>query len=182
MGGHPAGARRSRPDRADATEGVLRRGTGTAAASRPLAASLAALGRADAEQLHQPDTESQAHGRRRRRVSCSSLRSSRDERPATSPAPARSPDSTSLGVSPATTSSLTAPPPSRSQAAVSGRSGQAAAPGVGRRQREVQSAGGQRSASSSASLVPGEKPVAMRDSKRGRAQRGYRSPHAPGSG
>ena len=79
--------------------------------------------------------------------------------PATRPAPARRPDSTSLAVSPATASSLTAPPPSRSSA-VSGRSGQGRPRPASAGDSARSMSGRQPSVSSRASLVAGENPVA----------------------
>jgi hypothetical protein len=82
--------------------------------------------------------------------------------PATTAAPARRPDSTSLAVSPATASSLTAPPRSLSSA-VSGRSGH------GRPRPQKPASAGDRTRSTRppqpswsmmASLVAGENPVA----------------------
>ncbi len=78
--------------------------------------------------------------------------------PATSPAPARRPDSMSLGVSPTTASSLTAPPPSRSSA-VSGRSGQGRPRPASAGDRARSISGCQPSRSMIASRVAGENPV-----------------------
>jgi hypothetical protein len=79
--------------------------------------------------------------------------------PATIPAPARSPDSTSLAVSPATASSLTAPP-CKISSALSGRSGHGRPrpASAGDRARSIRSP--QPSSEMMASRVVGEKPVA----------------------
>lgn len=79
--------------------------------------------------------------------------------PATRPAPARRPDSTSLGVSPATASSRTEPPPSR-MSAVSGRSGQGRPRPASAGDSTRSTRPPQPSAVTIASLVAGEKPVA----------------------
>ena len=100
--------------------------------------------------------------------------------PATSPAPARSPDSTSLAVSPATASSLTAPPPSRSSA-VSGRSGQGRPRPASAGESARSISGRQPSASSRASLVAGENPVA-RQTLIPAARSAAKVSTAPGSG